>query len=125
MNNIKFYICKHCGNIIVKIEDSGVPVVCCSEEMMQLVPKTKDTAYEKHLPVVDIDGDTVEVRVGSIPHPMEEEHHIAWIVLVTTSGYQIKYLDVPGEPMATFKTDEEVIGVYEYCNLHGLWYKEI
>lgn len=122
---LKFYICRHCGNVIVKLENSGVPVVCCGEEMNELIPGTVDASLEKHVPVVEINNDEVNVKVGEVIHPMVNEHYISWILIVTETGYQIKYLTVPNDPIAVFKTNEKVIEVYEYCNIHGLWKKEI
>lgn len=124
-NKLKIYICKHCGNIIVKLEDSGVPVVCCGEEMTLLESGTVDAAIEKHVPVVEIVEESVTVKVGEVPHPMVPEHHISWIILVTENGFQIKYLNVTGEAKAIFKTNEKVLEVYEYCNIHGLWKKDL
>ncbi len=123
---MKFYICKHCGNIIAFAEDKGVPVVCCGEKMSELVPGTTDAAQEKHVPVIEVDGNLVTVKVGEVEHPMLEEHHIAWIALETKEGNQRKPLPVDGKPEATFAlTDgDEVIAAYEYCNLHGLWKAE-
>ncbi|WP_458406743.1 desulfoferrodoxin family protein [Anaerotignum sp.] len=123
----KFYKCAHCGNIITKIEDKGVPVFCCGQKMDELVPNTSDGAGEKHVPVVEINGKEVKVVVGEVTHPMIEEHHIAWICLFTNAGIQVKYLNHTGEPEAVFALaeGEEVIAAYEYCNLHGLWKKEI
>ncbi len=121
----KFYICRHCGNVIVKLEDSGVPVVCCGEIMEELVPGTVDASLEKHVPVALVSDGQVEVKVGDIPHPMVPEHYISWILIVTETGYQIKYLIVPSEAVAVFKTDETVLAVYEYCNIHGLWKKDL
>lgn len=123
----RFFICKHCGNIIEMVKSSGVPVVCCGEEMDELVANTEEAAYEKHIPVVDIEGDKVTVTVGDVIHPMLPEHHIAWIHLVTNQGRQRKCLPVDGEPIACFRLceGEEVIEAYEYCNLHGLWIKKL
>lgn len=122
----KFFRCKACGNIIEKIYDSGVPVICCGEEMEELVANTVDAAKEKHVPSVSIVGNIVRVDVGDVLHPMEEKHYIMWIYLHTKKGGQRKNL-LPGEePKASFALDDdEVIAVYEYCNLHGLWKKEI
>ena len=120
---MKFYVCKHCGNIIAFAKNSGVPVVCCGEKMQQLLPNTTDAAQEKHVPVVTIAGDKVVVNVGSVAHPMTEEHHIEWIALQTKSGNQRKTLK-PGEaPEACFKIcdSDAVEAVFAYCNLHGLW----
>lgn len=120
---LNFYLCRHCGNIIIKIEDSGVNVVCCGEDMILLIPNNVDTSAEKHVPVVEVNSGVVTVTVGSELHPMTKEHHIAWIVIETETSYQIKYLDVVGEPKVVFKTDEKVLATYEYCNIHGLWVK--
>ena len=121
--DIKFYRCNHCGNIIVKVHDAKVPVVCCGEKMVELVPGVVDASLEKHIPQYVVEEDLVSVTVGSTLHPMLEEHHIEWICLVTNLGYQIKHLVPGGEPKASFKLleGEEVLEIYEYCNLHGLW----
>lgn len=119
----KFYICEHCGNIITKIKDAGVPVVCCGQNMTELIPGVSDGAQEKHVPVYQVEGNQVTVTVGSVEHPMQPEHHIEWIVLETREGVQRKHL-LPGQPpKATFALAEgdQVVAVYEYCNLHGLW----
>jgi len=126
MIKTKFYICRHCGNLITKIHDARVPVVCCGEKMEELTANTVEASQEKHLPVVSILGDKVKVEVGSAAHPMLEEHSIQWIYLETTKGGQRKDLQ-PGEaPEAEFTlTNEKPVAVYEYCNLHGLWKTEI
>ena len=123
----KFLICKHCGNIVEVIRESGVSIVCCGEKMSELKANTTDGAVEKHVPVVNIDGNKVEVVVGSTLHPMVEAHYIQWIYLKTDKGVQKKYLSPSDEPTAEFVIgdDEKVIEAYEYCNLHGLWKKEI
>ena len=120
---LKFFRCNHCGNIIVKIKDSSVPVVCCGENMQELVPGTTDAAVEKHLPVYEVNGSSVSVTVGSVSHPMMPEHFINWVCLQTNKGFQLKYLNPGEEPKAIFALadGEKVEAVYEYCNLHGLW----
>ncbi|HIY09422.1 MAG TPA: desulfoferrodoxin [Firmicutes bacterium] len=122
---MKFYICNHCGNIIAYVRDKGVPVVCCGEKMQELVPGTTDGAVEKHLPVITREGEKVTVAVGSVAHPMVEEHWIQWIALETTGGNQRKELHPGDEPKAVFLVPEEdeIVAAYEYCNLHGLWKK--
>ena len=87
----------------------------------ELIPNTTDGAYEKHIPVIEHDGDYVVVKVGSTEHPMLEVHYIEWIVLETTGGYQKKDLKPGEKPEAHFAVTEPVIAAYEYCNLHGLW----
>ncbi len=119
----KFYICKHCGNIVGKIEDSGVPLVCCGEKMAELVPNTTDASQEKHVPVIKLDGAKVTIDIGSVPHPMTEEHHISWVYLQTEKGGQRKNLEHTGAPSVTFALtdDDKLVSVFAYCNLHGLW----
>ena len=120
---LKLYVCKHCGNIIMKLRDSGVPVVCCGEPMAELVAGTTDGALEKHVPVWKEEDGVVSVTVGSVEHPMLPEHFIEFIVLVTADGVQVKKLEPGEEPKASFaiKKGDKVEAVYEYCNLHGLW----
>lgn len=123
---MKFYVCKHCGNIIAYASDKKCDVVCCGEKMSELVPNTTDAAQEKHVPVISVDGNIVTVTVGSVAHPMTEEHHIAWIALETKSDNQRKELDVTGAPEAKFALVEgdEPVAAYAFCNLHGLWKAE-
>jgi superoxide reductase len=123
---MKFYICKHCGNIIAFAEDKGVPVVCCGEKMHKLEPGSVDAAVEKHVPVYTVEGNTVTVTVGSVTHPMTTEHLIDWIALETEQGTQIKHLTADSAPSVTFALadGDKVKKVYAYCNLHGLWVAE-
>lgn len=120
---MKFYRCKRCGNIIAFCHASGAPVTCCGEVMQELVPGTTDASVEKHVPVISFDGASVTVTVGSVEHPMEQDHYIEWIALETKHGNQRVKL-VPGEPpkaeFALVKGDEPV-AAYAYCNKHGLW----
>ncbi len=120
--NDKFYICNHCGNLVGTIRPSGVPIICCGEKMQALTPKTTDTGAEKHLPVAKVDGTKVTVNVGSIDHPMLEEHRIEWIYLQTENGGMRKALKAGDAPSATFCVgDDKPVAVYAYCNIHGLW----
>ena len=126
MKHQKFYICEHCGNLIGMIHDAGVPMMCCGQKMKKLEPGVVEASHEKHIPVVAVEGNTVRVNVGSVTHPMSEEHHIAWVYLQTNRGGQRKCLDVNGAPEVTFAlADETPVAVYAYCNLHGLWKAEI
>ena len=120
---MKFYVCEHCGNMVTFLHASGVPVICCGQPMTELVAGTVDAAHEKHIPVVEVEGSKVTVKVGSVEHPMVEAHFIQWIALETNQGSQIKYLKPEQKPEAVFALaeGEEVVAVYEYCNLHGLW----
>ena len=120
----KFFLCTTCGNVVVKLIDSGVIMECCGSEMKELVPGVTDGAREKHVPVVEcIDKCTIKVKVGEMPHPMSKEHHIAFIYLQTENGGQIQYLNPTGTAEACFciKCDDKPVAVYEYCNMHGLW----
>lgn len=121
----KFYICKHCGNIIAIVKDSGVKVVCCGEKMEELIPGTVEASVEKHLPVISVKDNLVTVTVGSIEHPMAEEHYIEWISLQTKYGNQRHILNPGDKPVAYFAIcdGDEVECAYAYCNLHGLWKK--
>ena len=121
----KFYKCAHCGNVIQKVVDSKVPLVCCGEKMQELIPGTVDASVEKHLPVVTVlDETTIKVEVGSVAHPMLPEHHIAFIYVETENG-GIR-VDLKDNPEAVISLgNERAVAVYEYCNLHGLWKTEL
>ena len=119
----KFFVCKHCGNMIGLLHDAGVPMMCCGEKMVELVPNTTDAAQEKHVPVATVEGNKVVVNVGSVDHPMLDEHWIQWVYLETDKGGHRKVLN-PGEKpnvVIALTEDEKPLAVYEYCNLHGLW----
>lgn len=119
----KFYVCKHCGNMVSMLHESGVKMICCGEEMTELVANTTDAAVEKHVPVITVNDDVVTVTVGSVPHPMTPEHKIVWIYLQTEKGEQLHCVDTQDKAETTFKlTDgDKIIAAFEYCNLHGLW----
>ena len=121
--DMKFYVCKHCGNIVAYAYNSGVKVVCCGEEMQEMVPGTVDASKEKHVPEVTVEGNLVKVRIGSVEHPMEEKHYITFIALETENGNQRKPLKPGDKPEAVFSIipGDKVKAVYEHCNLHGLW----
>ena len=132
----KFYLCKHCGNVVMKLVDSGVTPVCCGEEMIELTPGTSDGAVEKHLPAVlsnscsskrcKDDDCTLKVQVGSVPHPMLDAHHIQFIYVETENGGQLRYLNPGEEPEAEFCTcHDKPVAVFEMCNIHGLWLTDL
>jgi superoxide reductase len=123
---MKFYYCRHCGNIVIYAHQSNVPVVCCGEEMQEMIPGTIDASREKHVPVITINGNLVTVKVGSVEHPMEEKHFIAFIVLETRNGYQYKALKPGVKPEAVFALiqGDMPVAAWEFCNLHGLWKAE-
>ena len=120
---LKFYYCRHCGKIISIVKDSVVKTICCSEEMLELLPGTTDGVSEKHIPIIKISGNTVSVTVGSKLHPSETAHYIEWILLQTDKGIQQKWLKPGNSPSVDFAvmTGERVQAAYEYCNIHKLW----
>lgn len=120
---MRFFKCEICGNIIAMVHSSGAPVSCCGQPMKEIIPGTTDASLEKHVPVYEVKDNKVYVTVGSIAHPMAQEHYIQWISLQTKFGNQRKELKPGHEPKACFALCEgdEVVAVYEYCNLHGLW----
>lgn len=122
----KFYICRHCGNLVGMIHDAGVPMMCCGQKMETLVPNTTEAAGEKHLPVVKVDGSKITINVGEVDHPMQEEHYIEWIYVQTENGGRRKALKPGDAPNVTVCIDDDkAVAVYAYCNLHGLWMTEI
>jgi len=116
-----FCKCSRCGNIISYVSKTGPDVVCCGEKMAEIKPNTTDAAQEKHMPAAVREGNKLIVTVGSVPHPMTEEHHIAWIVVADGNKTQRVLLPVTGAPSAEFIVSDAPVTVYEYCNLHGLW----
>lgn len=124
---IKFYRCNVCGNVVIKTIDSGVDVVCCGEEMEELVPLTMDQGMEKHVPVWEREDDcTLKVQVGKEMHPMMPAHFIQFICLETEHGGQIVYLTSQDKPQALFCCcKDKPKAVYEYCNVHGLWKTDV
>lgn len=119
----KFYKCKKCGKVLAILKASSCDTFCCNEAMQELKANTTDAAVEKHVPVVQQNGNVVNVTVGSVIHPMEEKHFIEWIMLETKNNKQLKALNPGDEPKATFALidGDEVVRAYAYCNLHGLW----
>ena len=120
---MKFYQCEKCGKIVEMIKPSACPVKCCGEAMTEMVPNTTDAAHEKHIPVIEQNGNLVTVTVSEAEHPMLEAHYIEWIALETTQGSMRKCL-APGEkPQAVFALadGESVVAAWEHCHLHGLW----
>ncbi len=122
----KFYICEKCGNIVGLIHNAGVPLMCCGQKMTLIEPGIVEASHEKHIPVVTVEGNTVKVDIGSVAHPMTEEHLITWVYLQTEKGGQRKNLSAGEAPTVTFAlTDDKPVAVYAYCNLHGLWKADV
>ena len=120
---MKFYRCQYCGQIVAIVNDTGMPIICCGEVMEGMVPGTTDASLEKHVPVFEVKDNKVNVTVGSVEHPMTEDHYIEWIAIQTREGNQRKLLKPGDKPKAEFALvdGDEVLAVYAYCNLHSLW----
>ena len=106
-NNVKFYICEHCGNLVEKVHDAKVPLMCCGQKMKELVPGVVEASHEKHIPVAKVEGNLVKVAVGSVEHPMAEEHSILWVALESDKGLYRKHLEVGAAPEAVFALADE------------------
>jgi len=118
------YRCNSCGNMIEVVHAGGGKLVCCSSAMEQLVENTTDAAKEKHVPVAERVADGIRVTVGSVPHPMQEEHMIQWVELLEDGKVHRRHLEPGQPPVAEFAVYAESFAVREYCNLHGLWRAE-
>ena len=118
----QIYKCSVCGNMLQVIHVGGGQLVCCNKPMILLVENTTDAAQEKHVPVIEKTKKGIKVKVGSVPHPMEEAHYIEWIEALIDDGRVYRQFLTPGKaPEAVFKIDANTITAREYCNLHGLW----
>ena len=126
MDNIKIYKCNICGNIVIKLIDSGNPLSCCGQEMAALDPFTSDGKLEYHVPDCCIKHDVLKVKIGEKEHPTQEDHHIEWILVHTSDGFYFKSFDYEDKPETaiTLCEHEKVCGVYAYCNIHGLFKTE-
>ena len=117
----QIYKCNVCGNIVEVLHSGVGQLVCCGKPMELLVEKTEEAGGEKHVPVVERTEAGIKVKVGSVPHPMTEDHYIEWIELTTGDETFIKFLK-PGEaPEAEFEVKAGKLIAREYCNVHGLW----
>lgn len=117
----EIYKCEMCGNIVEVLHGGGGNLVCCGQDMTLLKENTVDASVEKHVPVIERSGNTYKVKVGSVPHPMEEKHYIEFIELITEARVYRAYLDPGKPPEASFDVSGDVLGAREYCNMHGLW----
>jgi len=117
----QIYKCNVCGDIVEVLHTGVGKLVCCGETMQLMEEKREDVGQEKHLPVIEKMENKVKVKVGSIPHPMEEKHYIEWIELEAKGKAYRQFLKPGDTPEAMFDVKSEKITVREYCNLHGLW----
>ena len=121
---IKYFKCPICGNVIEVVNGDIQRIKCCSKTPELLIANTIDASLEKHVPVYEIDNNEIVVKVGDIIHPMEEKHYIMWVSLVTNDRVIHVELKPGNEPIVRFPYVKGSI-IYEYCNLHGLWKKEV
>jgi len=117
----QIYKCKVCGNIVEVVHAGDGELVCCGQPMELLAEKTKDQGKEKHVPVLEKTGKGVRVKVGEIPHPMEENHYIEWIEIIADGKYCRQFLESGEAPEAEFEEAAENVSARIYCNIHGLW----
>jgi superoxide reductase len=117
----QIYRCSICGNIVEVLYAGGGTLVCCGKPMELLIEKTEDVGKEKHVPVIEKTEKGVKVKVGSVPHPMEENHYIQWIELIADGVSLRKFLKPGDKPEAEFEAKAKKIEAREYCNIHGLW----
>ena len=123
---MRFFVCEKCGKMVAVTRESKCEMLqCCNQAMVEVKANTQDAAVEKHVPQYEVKGNTVEVVVGSVEHPMADVHYIEWIMLETNKGNAFRYLKPEMAPKASFALaeGEEVVAVYAFCNLHGLWKK--
>lgn len=116
-----YYKCNVCGNIVYIMHSGGGVLVCCEEEMKLLTPKTQDEGNEKHVPVIEKTEHGYMVKVGDVPHPMEDSHYIEWIELIADGRSYFKFLNPGDAPEAEFCLEANQVSAKEYCNIHGLW----
>ncbi len=115
------YKCEICGNIVEVLHAGVGQLVCCGQPMKLLEEKTEDEGREKHVPVIEKTEDGVKVKVGSVPHPMEEKHYIEWIEVIADGDVHRKWLKPGEKPGAEFCIQSDNISARELCNVHGLW----
>ncbi len=118
---LQIYKCEKCGNIVEVLHEGVGQLVCCGQPMKLFTENTVDAALEKHVPVIETLEDGFKVKVGSIPHPMEEKHYIEWIELIADGKIYRVFLSPGQAPEAEFKISANHVSAREYCNLHGLW----
>ena len=118
---LQIYKCEVCGNMVEMIHEGQGELVCCGQSMKLFVENTVDAAQEKHVPVVEKTADGIQVKVGSVPHPMEEKHYIEWIEIIADGKAYRQFLKPGEKPEAIFCIDAVQVTAREYCNIHGLW----
>jgi superoxide reductase len=124
LKRLELYKCEICGNIVEVLNAGGPPLVCCGENMKLQGENTVDAAKEKHVPVIEMGNGQITVRIGSVPHPMEEKHYIQWVELIADGKAYLQFLKPGEEPKAVFPITANKVTAREYCNLHGHWKAE-
>jgi len=120
----QIYKCDLCDNIIEVMQGGEGALVCCGQKMKLMEENTVDATKEKHVPVIEINSDSIKVKVGSDPHPMEESHYIQWIELLADGKVYRQHLQPGQDPEATFPVIAKQVTAREYCNIHGQWSAE-
>ena len=115
------YRCNVCGNIVEVLHAGKGQLVCCGQPMELLQGKTEDVGLEKHVPVIEATDKGIKVKVGDVPHPMEEKHYIEWVEVITDGGIYRKFLKPGDKPEAEFEVRPQTVVAREYCNVHSLW----
>ncbi len=118
---LQIYKCMACGNIVEVLHGGDGELVCCGQPMTNLSEQTADAATEKHVPVIEKTDGGIKVKVGSVPHPMVEEHYIEWIEIIADGKAYRQFLNPGDQPQAVFNIDADSVTAREHCNLHGLW----
>jgi len=118
---LQIYRCEICGNMVEVIHAGKGKLFCCGQPMKLLEEKAEDRGWEKHAPLLEKTAERIKVKIGSIPHPMEEGHHIEWIELISRDDAHRHFLKPGDKPEAEFAVKAEEIHARAYCNLHGLW----
>lgn len=118
---LEVYKCEICGNIVEVLHSGSAPLMCCGQKMTLMTENTVDAAKEKHVPVIEVGASSITVKIGSVPHPMTEEHYIEWIELLADGKAYRQFLNPGDKPEAVFPITAKQVSAREYCNLHGLW----
>jgi superoxide reductase len=121
---LELYKCELCGNIVEVLHAGAAALVCCNEKMKLMAENTVDAAKEKHVPVIEVGANSITVKVGAVPHPMEEKHYIEWVELIADGKSYTQFLKPGEKPEATFPLIAKKVTAREYCNLHGHWKAE-
>jgi superoxide reductase len=118
---LEIYKCEICGNIVEVLHAGKGELVCCGQPMKLMAENTTDASKEKHVPVIERNNGKITVKIGSVPHPMEEKHYIEWIEIIADGAAYRKFLSPGGKPEAVFELNASNVTAREYCNIHGLW----